>query len=219
MTDFSALREAMVDCQIRPSDVTKFPIIEAMLHVPREAFVPRDKRAVAYVGDHVPLGDGRVVLDPRVLAKMLDVVDIQPAEIVLDVACGLGYGTAVLARMADFVVAVEEPGPMATEAQANLTAQGVDNAVVVEAPLADGAAKHGPYDAVILEAGVEDIPAELLDQIKEGGRICAIFLTAGGASGQCRIGRRIAGKIAWRDVFDATAPLLAGFEKKPEFSL
>ena len=108
MTEFSARRTMMVDTQVRPSDVTKFPIIEAMLHVPREVYVPSEKREAAYVGENMTIGAGRVVLEARTLAKLLDALDIQPTETVLDLGCGLGYSTAVIARLADAVIAVEE---------------------------------------------------------------------------------------------------------------
>ncbi len=114
----------MVDTQIRPSDVTKFPIIEAMLTVPREAFVPAEKREAAYIGEDIELGGGRVVLEPRTLAKMLDALDIQGDDLVLDIGSGLGYSAAVIARMAEAVVAVEENESWTEEAQGILTEQG-----------------------------------------------------------------------------------------------
>lgn len=107
MTNFAARRTMMVDTQVRPNDVTKFPIIEAMLSVPREAFVPAQRREAAYVGGNIDVGDGRVLLEARTLAKMLDALDIQPTDLVLDIGCGLGYSAAVIARMAEAVVAVE----------------------------------------------------------------------------------------------------------------
>jgi len=217
MTDFTASRTAMVDCQVRPSDVTKYPIIAAMLDIPREVYVPTDLRAVAYVGAHVNLGGGRVVLDPRIFAKMLDALDVQPSELVLNVACSLGYGTAVLARLADFIVGLEENPDMAQEAQANLSAQSVDNAVVETGPLAEGAAKHGPYDVIVVEGGVQTTQMALLDQLKEGGRIAAIVYDD--AAGQCRIGVKIDGKVSWRASFDANAPVLPGFEKLEAFTI
>ncbi len=106
MTDFSTRRLMMVDTQIRPSDVTKFPIIDALLAVPREVYVPRDRRETAYMSDNLPIGSGRVILEPRTFAKFLDALNIQPDEAVLDLGCGLGYSTAVIARLAEAVVAV-----------------------------------------------------------------------------------------------------------------
>ncbi|WP_417247390.1 protein-L-isoaspartate O-methyltransferase family protein [Celeribacter sp.] len=217
MPDFTQLRTTMVDTQVRPSDVTKFPIIEAMLTVPRENFVPEEKRAAAYVGDHVDLGNGRVVLDPRILAKMLDALNIENDELVLDLGCGLGYSSAVIARMAQAVVAVEEDEALAEEAAKALVANGSDNVILETGPIAKGEPQHGPYDVVIVQGGVEEMPEDILSQVKEKGRICAIFID--GALGIVRIGYKIDGEITWRMVFNATAPVLPGFEKRAEFAL
>lgn len=207
----------MVDTQVRPSDVTKFPIIDAMLSVPREAFVPADQKEAAYVGENLTLASDRVILEPRSFAKLLDILDIKPTEVVMDLGAGLGYSTAVLAHIADFVVGVEAHADLATDAQATLSEQGVDNAAILEAPLAEGAAKSGPYDVVILQGAAEVVPQAILDQIKDGGRIAAIF--AEGALGVARIGYKLDGRINWRDAFNASAPVLSGFEKKAAFAL
>lgn len=207
----------MVDTQVRPSDVTKFPIIDALLSVPREDYVPDHKRDAAYIGENIDLGDGRTLLEPRSFAKMLDTVDVQPSDVVLDLACGLGYSTAVLAHMAEFVVGVEDNGARAQEAQAILSAQGVDNAAVIEADLTAGAAKSGPYDVIIAQGAVQDVPGALIDQLKDGGRIIAIF--AEGQLGEVRLGRKIDGTVNWRRAFNASAPVLAGFEKETIFTL
>ena len=206
----------MVDTQVRPSDVTKFPIIDALLDVAREDFVPDAKRDAAYVGEHIDLGGGRVLLEPRTFAKMLDAADVQRSDVVLDLGCGLGYSTAVLAHMADFVVAVEDDAARAEEAQTILTSHGVDNAAVFEGALTEGAAKNGPYDLIMIQGAVEGIPETVSDQVKEGGRIVAIF--AMGALGEVRIGRKIDGVMNWRMSFNATAPVLAGFAKDVAFA-
>ena len=139
MSDFATRRRMMVDTQVRPSDVTEFPIIEAMLTVPREAFVPRDRIEAAYVSEHVPLGGGRVLLDPRVFAKMLDALDISNDDLVLDVGAGLGYSAAVIARIAEAVVAVEDDDTRASEAQSLLSEHHADNVILHEGPLDAGA--------------------------------------------------------------------------------
>lgn len=215
MIDFARAREAMVDCQVRPSDVTRYPIIRAMLTVPRERFVPDALKPVAYLGEHVPLSQGRVVLDPRVFSKMLDAIAIGPNDLVLDIGCGLGYSTAVIAAMAEAVIAVEEDDSMAVEAEAALAALGVDNALVETGPLAAGAPQHGHYDAVVIEGGIEATPPAIADQLKLGGRIIAIFMD--GASGQARLGVKTPHGLGWRRVFDATAPVLPGFAKAKAF--
>lgn len=217
MSDFAARRTMMVDTQVRPSDVTRYPIIAAMLSVPREAYVPGDLVEAAYVGENVALAPNRVVLDPRTLAKILDGLDVQPTELVLDIGCGLGYSTALLARMAEAVVAVEEDEAMAADAQRTLLAQGVDNAAVVTGPLAAGSARHAPFDVITLQGGVETIPQALLDQLKEGGRIAAVFME--GRLGVARIGYKIDGELTWRYAFNAAAPVLPGFGKSQAFAL
>ena len=216
MTDYASRRTMMVDTQIRPSDVTKYPIIEAMLAVPREAFLPAALRPAAYAGETLSLSNGRVVLDPRVFAKMLEELDLGPQDMVLDVGSGLGYSAAVMARMAEAVVALESDASLSEEAVEILSREGADNVAVVTGALAEGAAQHGPYDAIILQGGVELLPSALTDQLKDGGRIVAIFMD--GAHGVARIGFKSGGHISWRRAFDATAPVLQGFEKAVEFA-
>ncbi len=217
MSDYAARRTMMVDTQIRPSDVTKFPIIDAMLDVPREAFVPANLREAAYVGENLEIGGGRTLLEPRSLAKMLDALEVQPHHVALDLGCGLGYSTAVLARMCDFVVGLEDDEARTDEAQTLLSEQGVDNAAVMAADLTEGAAKSGPYDIILIQGAVEFVPDALLAQLREGGRIACIF--AEGALGVVRIGHKIDGNVNWRFAFNAGAPVLPGFYKPPAFAL
>ncbi len=207
----------MVDTQVRPSDVTKFPVIQAMLSVPREAYVPDTRREAAYAGGNIDLGGGRVLLEPRTLAKMLDTLDIQPDELVLDVGAALGYSSAVIAHLAEAVVALEEDAQMASEAERILGEKGCDNVAVIQGELAAGAAKHGPYDAICIEGGVEHLPEALVGQLKDGGRIAAIFME--GALGVCRIGYKFDGTLSWRFAFNAGAPVLPGFEARRAFTL
>ncbi|WP_299406100.1 rRNA adenine N-6-methyltransferase family protein [uncultured Roseobacter sp.] len=215
MIDFATRRTMMVDTQVRPSDVTKFPIIDAMLTVQRENFVPAAQREAAYMGENLNLGDGRVVLEPRTLAKMLDVLDISNDELVIDVGSAMGYSSAVIAHMAEAVVAVEEDGSMAAEAQEALAEAGIDNVIQHVAPLHEGASQHGPYDVMIVQGGVQQLPASLQDQIKDGGRVACLFME--GALGEVRIGYKRGDSISWRMAFNAGAPVLPGFAKAAVF--
>ncbi|MEO9825658.1 MAG: protein-L-isoaspartate O-methyltransferase [Paracoccaceae bacterium] len=217
MTDFARRRTTMVDTQVRPSDVTKFPIIDAMLTVAREDFVPADKRDAAYADAHIDLGDGRVVMDPRTLAKMLEAADIQPDELVLDVGAGLGYSSALAGRLGEAVIALEEDEDRVSAASGLLAEAGIDNAAAVHGTLSEGAAKHGPYDVILLQGAVEHMPEALTDQLKDGGRIAAIF--AEGALGVMRVGYRIDGAMTWRFAFNAGAPVIPGFEARRAFTL
>lgn len=216
MTDFAARRTMMVDTQVRPSDVTKFPIIDAMLSVPREDFVPAGAREAAYIGENIDIAPSRTVLEPRTLAKMLDALEIDGDALVLDVGAGYGYASAVIARMAAAVVALEEDADMAREAGEALVAAGADNVIVHEGPLTDGAAEHGPYDIIIVQGAAEALPAALTDQLKDGGRIACLF--AVGALGEVRLGVKSGGTVFWRPIFNAGAPVLPGFAQAPAFT-
>jgi protein-L-isoaspartate(D-aspartate) O-methyltransferase len=217
MSDFALRRTMMVDTQVRPSDVTKFPIIDAMLSVAREDFVPAAQREAAYMGENLDLGQGRVLLEPRTLAKLLDALSIGNRELVLDIGCAHGYSSAVIARMAEAVVAVESDEAMAAEAQESLLAAGADNVVLHTGPLPEGAPQHGPYDVIIVQGGVVDVPVSITDQLKDGGRIGCLFMT--GALGEVRIGYKRGEDISWRMSFNASAPVLDGFQREAAFQL
>lgn len=215
MTDYAAQRRAMVESQIRPTDVTNLPLIKALLEVPREEFVPPSHRAVAYADEEIPLAPGRWMLTPRNFAKMIDALDIRDNELVLDIGCGLGYSSVVISRLAEAVVGVEEIEPLVKEAE-ELVARHADNVAIVEAPLAKGAPEHGPYDVIVIEGAAECLPDAIVGQLKEGGRIGWFHVEEGGA-GECRIGFRHGDDIDWRFAFNGTAPLLPGFARTPEF--
>ena len=217
MTKHASMRRMMVDTQVRPSDVTKYPVIGAMLSVPREAFVPVHMRDAAYMGENVPLAERRVVLEPRTLAKMLDGLAVDGGDLVLDVGAGLGYSSAVIAHMAEAVVALEEDPEMAGEARTLLVENRATNVVVQEGALAEGAAEHGPFDAIVIEGGAERLPDALAAQLKEGGRIACLFME--GALGAVRMGHKSGGAISWRFLFNASAPVLPGFEIERTFKL
>jgi protein-L-isoaspartate(D-aspartate) O-methyltransferase len=217
MSEFANRRVTMVDTQVRPSDVTKFPIIDALLSVPRETFVPDEKREAAYVGENLAIAAGRVILEARTLAKLLDALDVQPGEYVLDIGCGLGYSTAVIARLAEAVVAIEEDETLAAEAERRLSEENADNAVVVKGQLAAGSEKTAPYDVITIEGGVETVPQSILQQLKDGGRIGAVFMEGG--VGTAKIGYKSEGRMTWRSVFNASAPVLEGFRLARGFTL
>ncbi len=205
----------MVDSQVRPSDVTKYPIISAMLKIPREDFVPDSDRQTAYAEMHARLAERRVILESRVSAKMLDELDIRPNEFVLDIGSGMGYSAALIAHLAEGVVALEDSAEMSEAAKANFANLSVDNAVSVCGKLTEGAPRHGPYDVVTIQGGVETIPAAIIGQLKEGGKIGCIFSSR--QPGECRVGIRQGERLVWRTAFNADAPVLPGFEAERGF--
>ena len=215
MTDFAQRRTMMVDTQVRPNDVTSYPVIEAMLNVPREQFVPDSRRDVAYAGENLELAPGRVLLEPRTLGKMIDILDLQNSDLVLDIGSGFGYSAAIIARIAEAVVAVEDDPEMATQAEARLAAQDVFNVAVVQDALNEGCASQGPYDAVLVEGAIEEFPEALTDQISDGGRVVAMFRE--GHLGVVRVGLKHDGRINWRFAFNAGAPVLPGFARRQGF--
>ena len=217
MTDFLTRRTTMVDTQIRPADVTKFPIIDAMLQVRREVFVPDHLRETAYADAILDLGHGRMILEPRTFAKMLDAVDIQGNELVLDLGCGLGYSSAVIGKLSEAVVAIEENEDMAAEAETNLATEGCLNVAVVQGILTEGAAQHAPFDVIVVQGAVEHIPAPLIAQLAEGGRIVAVFSQKG--QGVVRVGYKTDGQMSWRFACNAFAPVLNGFVTERSFAL
>jgi len=223
MIDTTQQRINMVESQVRPSDVTDRRILKAMLEVPRELFVPEALRALAYMDTSVPVtaaADGRqprTLLAPRTFAKLVQLAEIEPADVVLDVGCATGYSTAVLARLAKSVVAVEGDRALAARAREILQQLGASNALVLEGALESGAPSHAPFDAILLNGAAEQIPDALLAQLKDGGRLVAVASNA--AFGQAQVWRRQGKLFDARPAFDAGAEPLPGFARQAEFSL
>ena len=223
MADYKEQRLNMVESQVRPSDVTDRRIVRAMSDVAREVFVPADLRSTAYRDEAIPLASGsgshgrRHLLAPRTFAKLLQVAELGDNGAVLVVGAGGGYSLAVLARMARQVTGVESDEALVTEARAALGAVGVKNADVVLGPLHDGHAPNGPYDVILVEGAVEDVPRSLLDQLKDGGRLVAIV--AHGPGGKAVVWQRSGKTFAAREAFDATATGLPGFQRAAAFVL
>lgn len=211
----------MVDSQVRPSDITDRRIIRAMLDVPREAFVPPDQKALAYADrDLVVSGAAglglRAILAPRTLAKLVQALDIDGGDTVLDVAAATGYSSAVLAKLAAKVVALESDITLAGAARGTLKDLGIVNVTVVEGDPKAGHPPLGPYDAILINGAVEEVPPALIGQIKDGGRLVAI-VSSGGRAGRAVILQRTGSAMAETQDFDASAPLLPGFAKAKGF--
>lgn len=213
MTDYAALRRNMVDTQLRTNDVTDARLIRAMLEVPREAFVPPQRRAAAYSDLCVELGRGRVLLDPRTFAKLAQAVEIGAHDNVLDVGCASGFSTAVLARVAAKVVGLEEDAALLASARAAL--RGAANITLAEGPLAAGWTAGAPYDVIFMNGAVEFVPPALFEQLNENGRLACVMRV--NSAGQAMVFTRHDGAIGDRAVFDAGVPKLPGFERRKSF--
>jgi protein-L-isoaspartate(D-aspartate) O-methyltransferase len=211
-----AARLNMVESQLRTNRVADQAVLDAFLAVPREAFVPERLRNVAHVDEDLPLGSGRWLMEPMVLGRLIQLAGIAPTETVLEIGAATGYGTAVLAALARSVVAVESDAGLARTAADNLARLGIANAVVRHGPLERGYPDRAPYDVVLFEGAVAEIPAAVADQLAEGGRLLAVVKPGAGV-GHATLATKLRGTIAHRVVFDAGTPLLPGFAPKPSF--
>lgn len=216
MMDYAAARLNMVESQVRPNRVTDLRIVLAMLELPRENFVPKPLRGIAYVDEDVHIGDGRYLMEPMVLARLIQEAQIAPEDVVLEIGTATGYGAGVLSRLASTVVALESNTAMARAASKNLADLGIDNVAVVEGELAKGYPEQAPYNVIVLAGGVEYIPPAIVDQLAEGGRLVAV-VTPPNEPGRATLSSRIGGGISTRVVFDASCPVLPGFRREPGF--
>jgi protein-L-isoaspartate(D-aspartate) O-methyltransferase len=220
MSDFATARQKMVDGQVRPSDVTDLRIIDAMLAVPRETFVPEHLRPVAYLDMDIDVAArgaaSRYLIKPVVLAKMLQAAEISEADRVLIVGCASGYSAAVVAHLAAEVFATEPDPALAAAAKANLAAVGFSKIAVVTASPADGDSAHAPYDVIVIDGATEVDPEPLYKQLKLGGRLVGVF--SGVTPPRAMLVEHSPADFGSRMLFDAYAPVLPGFERAAAFS-
>jgi protein-L-isoaspartate(D-aspartate) O-methyltransferase len=223
MMDFAAARRNMVEGQIRTNRVTDPGVIEAMLDIERERFVPPGWQPLAYSDRAIPLGEvasdpahrSRVMLPPMALARLIQAARIQPGDKALHIGCNTGYATALLARHAAKVIALEEDDGFARIAAAHFSEEAFAHATLVRGRLAAGWAAEGPYDVILIEGGVERLPDQLAPQLAEDGRLVVIVNKAGTSRGE--IVRRAGERLSGFPLFDAVAPVMAGFALPAEF--
>jgi protein-L-isoaspartate(D-aspartate) O-methyltransferase len=219
MSGFSTARQNMVDCQVRPSDVTDVPIIDAMLDVPREAFVPQNQRALAYLDIDLDVSEGasvkRFLIKPAVLARMLQAAEIKATDTVLVVGCATGYAAAVVAKIAGQVTATESDSSLATKAGTALAGLGLGTVTMRVAAAADGEQAGAPYDVIVLNGATEIIPEGLFRQLKQGGRLVGVFATT--LPPRATVVTHSHDDFGHRALFDAVAPVLPGLERVPAF--
>lgn len=219
--DFAERRTKMVDSQVRTTDVTDAAILDAMLSVPREKFVPSKLRELAYIDEDLQIAaavgrvPARYLMEPSPFARLVQLAAIRPADFVLDVGCGSGYSAAVLARLASSVVALECDEHLAREATDTLSALGCDTVAVVEAPLPGGHAEEAPYDVIVVEGAVAAVPQALFDQLRDGGRLVAV--EGFGNAGIARLYVRDGAVVSGRRAFNAAVKPLPGFEPVESF--
>jgi protein-L-isoaspartate(D-aspartate) O-methyltransferase len=219
MSGFSTARQKMVDGQVRPSDVTDAGIIDAMLTVPREAFVPQNQRALAYLDLDLDVSEGgpakRFLIKPVVIAKMVQAADIKDTDNVLVVGCASGYLAALVAKLARQVTATECDPSLVAKARGALAELGIENVTVKAAAVAAGDSANAPYDVIILNGATEIVPDGLYRQLREGGRLVGVFAMT--QPQRATIVTRSHGDFGNRALFDAAIPVLPGLERPPAF--
>jgi protein-L-isoaspartate(D-aspartate) O-methyltransferase len=216
MSDLSVARAHMVEGQVRTSDVTDKRITRIMGSLERERFVPADKRALAYADICVEVKPGRYLMDPRNLAKLLQLAEVQQGDRVLDVACATGYSAAVLCQLSADVVTLEEDEELAKFAAPVLrTCDKLGRLFGVVSPLKNGAPTQAPFDVIFVNGSVSEVPEAWVQQLKEGGRMVVII--SGGPLGKAYFCVCKASELSRRFAFDATVPLLPGFEQPQSF--
>lgn len=215
MDDLAQPRTAMIDGQIKPNRVTDARVLSVLGGTPREMFVPKALRGVAYVDEDIEVAPGRYLMEPMVFARLIDAAAVKPDDLVLDVACATGYSTAVLAQLAGAVVAVEGDASLARSASSALAALELGNANVVTAAPENGHAKDAPYDVIFVNAAMEQIPAALIGQLAEGGRLVGVLRE--GRVGRGIVGRKTAGTFGYQAFMDANIPVLPAFARPPAF--
>src|SRR5690606_36540324 len=192
-------------------------VIDAMASVPREQFVPQAYRGVAYMDEDVAVAPGRFIMEPMILARLIQEAEIQPSDVALVVGSATGYDAAVLARIANTVIGLESDPALSQQAGQTLQALGIDNVATVEGPLAAGLPKQGPFNVILLAGAVPEISQTLLDQLADGGRLVGVLRPFDAPIGQAVLVKRSDHLFAQRVLFDAGTPLLPGFERPAGF--
>jgi protein-L-isoaspartate(D-aspartate) O-methyltransferase len=215
--DYALARLNMVESQIRTNKVTDPDLIAAFESVPREQFVPKGKRGIAYTDEALEIGEGRYMLEPMVLARLLQAAMPGPTDVALDVACGTGYATALLSRLVSTVVGVDAVEQLVEQGNGILSGLEIDNAALVSGSLNAGYRKQAPYNVILVNGAVETLPDDLFEQLAEGGRLVTIEGGSTVGPGQAVLYEKLAGRIGRRILFDAGTPMLAGFRREPGF--
>lgn len=216
MPNYAIARKNMVDCQIRPNNVTDDRLVDAMNSIPREEFVPAHMRGFAYIDEDIDLGNGRFMQEPMVLARLIQAAQLDQDDVVLDIGCGTGYSAAVLSYMVSTVVGIEQNSELAKQADDLLKKLDLTNTVIFQSELTNGYEQHAPYDAIFISGSISEVPPVILEQLVDGGRLVTVIAEKG-QPGHAVVYTRVRDVVCEKVIFDATTPFLEEFEKREEF--
>ena len=215
---FEQSRRNMVDGQIKTNKVIDPRIVDAFMGTPRERFVPEYLMGVCYIDEDLDLGAGRYLLEPMVLARMLQEAQIKPTDVVLDVGCASGYSTAIAARLCQTIIGLDSEEPFLSGSAERLNALGINNAVFLPGDVQVGAPSEGPYDVILFQGALAAVPEHYFDQLADGGRLLAVLRQDTCKPGQVVVYTKLQSTISSAPHFDAHAPYLMGFEPKERFA-
>ena len=219
MPDFKAARTNMVDCQIHTAGVISPGILSAFETIPREKFVPANVQTVAYTDEDVPVGSGRFLLEPMIHAKMVQAVEPSANDKILDIGGATGYSAAILSSLSKDILALEENAEFLKKAEELWSSLEINNVRPVAGKMTEGAPAHAPFDLILINGSVTEIPEAITNQLAANGRLITIIRAPNAVMGQVTLMRKTGAKgLSSRPLFEAGSPYLPGFAPKTAFN-
>lgn len=215
--DFALARHNMVEGQIRTNRVTDTLVVAALEALPREDFVAEDRKTLAYIDEDQMVGAGRILMEPMVLARLMQAAAIEETDLALVIAAASGYEAAAISKIASAVVAIESDGDLQSAAVTRLAALGADTVTVLKGDLAKGHPGQGPYDVIFVNGAADEIPASLTDQLADGGRL--VYVKTAPGTGKAMLVSKNDGVVSETVLFDASVPALPEFAVAQTFTL
>ncbi len=207
----------MLESQIRPNKVIDELVLSAFLEIPRELFVQKSMRDIAYIDEDLPLSNGRYLIEPMVLARMVQSLELKVSDNVMIIGVGTGYSTAIISKIVTSVIGVESRSPLIQKAENNLAQLEITNTVLFKERLQEGYSKEAPYNAILIDGGVSDVPSSILNQLADDGKLVSIYRSENTAVGEASIWMRSGKKFSRKCLFNAQVPTLDEFKEKQEF--
>ena len=216
--DYAKARRSMVDCQIHPMGVVSEKILNAFETVPREKYVPEQYQDVCYVDEDIQIAEGRYLMEPSVFGRLIEAGDIQESDAVLTIGSGIGYNAAILSHLCSTVVALEKDASLTKAAQQSWDTCGYNNIAAISGDLREGAEKFAPYDVILFNGAIEEVPTKIRNQLKIGGKLLAIIRKSTSELAKATLFVKTDdNNVSGRVLFDAGTPYLDGFKPEKSF--